>query len=561
MELRVVLRGPMVAPRQQDQLARLAAPARRAPRTTPRESGRRRGRGSGAAAWSPSARPPRAGRARRARPRAPRCAGVDPHLERAGAKPPQRDGRLPPGRSRSRRRSHSSVAAAWIAMKPPMLEPRTQTLSASTPSRPAQEARHRADVGQRRGAHPVLGFAVTALVEGERRPAARRAGAAEVAVVLLARPRSVDDHHPRPRRRRLREPEQVGPARVHPGSARLAGDGPAHRLAQATRRSARPVEPAAPSEWTAAMSRHQPRDRSVEGSPVYPAGSRVNDRGHLEVGGCDVVELAAEFGTPVVHLRRGRHPRPGARLSRRLPARAPTTSRSCTRARPRRSRRSTGCFAEQGLSVDVASGGELHMALRAGFDPARIYMHGNNKTEAELRYAVEAGVGHVIVDSFARDRPPRRDAGPPPGRPDPGHARHPALHPLLRADRRPRLEVRLRPRGRAGGPGDRRGAGRRDTCDWSACTPTSARRSSSSSRTRRRSRRSPGSWTASWECRILNVGGGLGIAYTVGGSSRRRSTAYVDVKVRGVRARLRPGAADPDRAGALAGRQRRRHRV
>ena len=56
--------------------------------------------------------------------------------------------------------------------------------------------------------------------------------------------------------------------------------------------------------------------------------------------------------------------------------------------------------AELGLSVDVASGGELHMALRAGFDPARIYMHGNNKTEAELRYAIEAGVGHVIVDSF-----------------------------------------------------------------------------------------------------------------------------------------------------------------
>ena len=56
---------------------------------------------------------------------------------------------------------------------------------------------------------------------------------------------------------------------------------------------------------------------------------------------------------------------------------------------------------EEGLSVDVASGGELHMALRAGFDPERIYLHGNNKTEAELRYAVEAGVGHVILDSFA----------------------------------------------------------------------------------------------------------------------------------------------------------------
>ena len=64
-------------------------------------------------------------------------------------------------------------------------------------------------------------------------------------------------------------------------------------------------------------------------------------------------------------------------------------------------------FAEQGLSVDVASGGELHMALRAGFDPARIYLHGNNKTEAELRYAIEAGVGHVILDSFAEIAPPR----------------------------------------------------------------------------------------------------------------------------------------------------------
>ena len=55
---------------------------------------------------------------------------------------------------------------------------------------------------------------------------------------------------------------------------------------------------------------------------------------------------------------------------------------------------------EEGLSVDVASGGELHMALAAGFDPARIHMHGNNKTEAELRYAFDSGVGHLILDSF-----------------------------------------------------------------------------------------------------------------------------------------------------------------
>jgi diaminopimelate decarboxylase len=55
---------------------------------------------------------------------------------------------------------------------------------------------------------------------------------------------------------------------------------------------------------------------------------------------------------------------------------------------------------EEGLSVDVASGGELHLALAAGFDPARIHLHGNNKTKAELRYAFESGVGHLILDSF-----------------------------------------------------------------------------------------------------------------------------------------------------------------
>src|SRR4051794_9177885 len=55
--------------------------------------------------------------------------------------------------------------------------------------------------------------------------------------------------------------------------------------------------------------------------------------------------------------------------------------------------------AEEGLNLDVCSGGELAVALRAGFDPARIGFHGNNKSVAELRRAVRAGVGRVIVDS------------------------------------------------------------------------------------------------------------------------------------------------------------------
>jgi diaminopimelate decarboxylase len=57
-------------------------------------------------------------------------------------------------------------------------------------------------------------------------------------------------------------------------------------------------------------------------------------------------------------------------------------------------------LAEEGLSCDVASGGELALALRGGFDPARIYFHGNAKSDVELQEALEAGVGHVVLDSF-----------------------------------------------------------------------------------------------------------------------------------------------------------------
>jgi diaminopimelate decarboxylase len=137
----------------------------------------------------------------------------------------------------------------------------------------------------------------------------------------------------------------------------------------------------------------------IAASPVYPAGSRVNERGHLEIAGCDVVELAERFGTPAYlyaedDIRR--------RAEEYLSAFRERTDAFeviyASKALP-----ATAAYKvmkEAGLSVDVASGGELHMALAAGFDPARIHLHGNNKTEDELRYAFERGVGHLILDSF-----------------------------------------------------------------------------------------------------------------------------------------------------------------
>src|SRR5919106_2773453 len=141
------------------------------------------------------------------------------------------------------------------------------------------------------------------------------------------------------------------------------------------------------------------RPNPVEGSPVYPIGSRVNERGHLEVGGCDVVELAEEFGTPAfVYVEDDIRSRARAyqaafrsrtdRFEVLYASKAPPIAAVCR------------VCAEEGLSIDVASGGELEIALRAGFEGHRIYLHGNNKTEAELRQAAEASVGYVILDSF-----------------------------------------------------------------------------------------------------------------------------------------------------------------
>ncbi|HWI97037.1 MAG TPA: diaminopimelate decarboxylase [Solirubrobacterales bacterium] len=137
----------------------------------------------------------------------------------------------------------------------------------------------------------------------------------------------------------------------------------------------------------------------IEGSLVFPGKSRVNERGHLEIAGCDVVDLAAEFGTPA-YLYAAEDMRDRARSYRAAFERRGADAEVLFASKSLPCTAAYRLFAEEGLSVDVASGGELHMALRAGFDPARIHMHGNNKSDEEILFAVRSGVGHLILDSF-----------------------------------------------------------------------------------------------------------------------------------------------------------------
>jgi diaminopimelate decarboxylase len=135
-------------------------------------------------------------------------------------------------------------------------------------------------------------------------------------------------------------------------------------------------------------------------SSVFPLGSRLNERGRLEVGGCDTIELAGEFGTPAYVV---------AEDDLRARARAfiaaghdagqsdfqvafASKAFPCTAV--------LALFAQEGLWCDVASGGELHLALGAGFAPERIVLHGNAKSEDELRMALRHRVGAIVIDNF-----------------------------------------------------------------------------------------------------------------------------------------------------------------
>src|SRR5207302_6777847 len=135
-------------------------------------------------------------------------------------------------------------------------------------------------------------------------------------------------------------------------------------------------------------------------SDVFPLGSRVNELGRLEVGGCDTLELAREFGTPAYEVAED-DLRARARAFLAAGADAghsdfhvvfASKAFPCTAV--------LALFAQEGLWCDVASGGELHVALRAGFQPERIVLHGNAKSEAELRMALRHRVALIVIDNF-----------------------------------------------------------------------------------------------------------------------------------------------------------------
>jgi diaminopimelate decarboxylase len=132
---------------------------------------------------------------------------------------------------------------------------------------------------------------------------------------------------------------------------------------------------------------------------VYPEASEVR-AGRLRIGGCDAVELAREFGTPAYVMAeddlraRAREVRDALAAAHGPRGDVVYASKAlpCTAV--------LAIFAEEGLAVDVASAGELHLALRAGHVPERIYVHGNAKSTAELEAVAGLRDATLVVDNF-----------------------------------------------------------------------------------------------------------------------------------------------------------------
>jgi diaminopimelate decarboxylase len=132
---------------------------------------------------------------------------------------------------------------------------------------------------------------------------------------------------------------------------------------------------------------------------VLPVTAEVNAAGNLAVGGCDLVDLAREFGTPVYvfdeETLRGQCRAFLADFRSRYPQTAVAYA-----AKAYLGRALAAIVAEEGLDLDVVSGGELAIARSVGFPPERIHFHGNNKSQAELEEALDYGIARVIVDNF-----------------------------------------------------------------------------------------------------------------------------------------------------------------
>ena len=132
---------------------------------------------------------------------------------------------------------------------------------------------------------------------------------------------------------------------------------------------------------------------------VFPDTTNTNAAGHLTLGGCDATELVEQYGTPLYVLDEATLRSRCQQFARSFAERY-SNSQAVYASKAYINPALARIFAEEGLGLDVVSGGELAVAQAGDVPLEHVYFHGNNKTPAELEEAVSAGIGRVVVDSF-----------------------------------------------------------------------------------------------------------------------------------------------------------------
>lgn len=145
-----------------------------------------------------------------------------------------------------------------------------------------------------------------------------------------------------------------------------------------------------------------PDDANALAPQVWPSGAARDHEGRLVIAGRDAASLAAEFGTPLYVVDEADARARAVRIRAAFEAAAATAGTTVTiyyAGKAFLSGAVVRWVTDEGLAVDVCTGGELAVALAAGADPGRLGFHGNNKSLAEIDAAVGAGVGAIIIDS------------------------------------------------------------------------------------------------------------------------------------------------------------------
>ncbi len=132
---------------------------------------------------------------------------------------------------------------------------------------------------------------------------------------------------------------------------------------------------------------------------LFPVTARINAADHLVLGGCDTVELAREFGSPLLVFDEETLRAMCRQFVDGFTERYPS-SRVAYASKAFLNPAIAKIVAEEGLGLDVVSGGELAVAVAAGVPMDKLYFHGNNKSPEELEFAVESGIGRIVVDNF-----------------------------------------------------------------------------------------------------------------------------------------------------------------